>query len=63
MELYFFADEIVLLGASVRKMQKMIDICYKFVINPAETNWLYTNTCNSVSFDINGVAIQSISRS
>ena len=26
----FYADDIVLLGASARKMQKMIDICYKY---------------------------------
>ena len=25
-----YADDIVLLGASARKMQKMIDICYKY---------------------------------
>ena len=38
----FFADDIVLLNASERKMQKMIDICYKFgnkyciTLNPAK---------------------------
>ena len=26
----FYADDIVLLGTSARKMQKMIDICYKY---------------------------------
>ena len=26
----FYADDIVLLGASARKMQKMIDNCHKF---------------------------------
>ena len=55
-----------MLGASVRKMQKMIDICYKYgnkygiTFNLAKTNWIYTNTCNSVSFDVNGVAIQNV---
>ena len=26
----------------------------------AKTNWIYTNTCDSVSFDINGIAIQNV---
>ena len=65
-ESIFNANDIVLLGASVRKMQKMIDIYYKYgnkysiTLNTAKTNWMYTNTCNSVSFDINGVAIQNV---
>ena len=39
-------------------MQKMIDICYKYgnkygiTFNPIKTNWIYTNVCNNVSFDI-----------
>ena len=62
----FCADGIVFLGASASKMQKMIDICYKYgnkygiMLNPAKTNCLYTITCNSVSLDINDVAIQNV---
>ena len=62
----FYADDIVLLGASARKMQKMIDICYKYgnkygmTLNPAKTNWVYTSICNNALFDINGVAIQNV---
>ena len=62
----FYADDIVLLGASACKMQKIIDIYYKYgnkyciKLNPAKSNWIYTITCNSVSFDINGVAIQNV---
>ena len=52
----FYADDIVLLGASTRKMQKMIDICYKYgnkygiTLNPAKANWTYTKICNNMSF-------------
>ena len=55
-----------MLGASARKMQKMIDICYKYgnkygiTLNPAKKLDVYPNTCNSVSFEINGVAIQDV---
>ena len=62
----FYADDIVLLGASARKMQKMIDIYYKYgnkygiTLNLAKTNWIYTNTYNSMSFDINGIAMQNV---
>ena len=62
----FYADDIVLLGASARKMQKMISVCYKYgnkygiTLNPAKTNCIYTNVCNYVSFDIYGVAIQNV---
>ena len=61
----FYADDIVLLGASACKMQKMIDICYKYgnkygnTLNPAK-KWICTNICNSVSFDINGAVIQNV---
>ena len=43
----FYTDDIVFLGASARKMQKMIDICYKCAkkygneINPAKKLDIY----------------------
>ena len=62
----FYADDIVLLVASARKMLKMIEICYKYwnkygiTLHPAKTNWIYTNVYNNVLFDINGIVIQNV---
>ena len=62
----FYADDIVLLDASACKMQKMIDIYYKYrnkygtTLNPAKTNWIYINVCNNVLLNINGIVIQNI---
>ena len=47
-------------------MQKMIDICYKYgnkhgiILDPAKTNWIYSNICNNMSFDINDIVIQNV---
>ena len=62
----FYADDFVLFGASARKCIKMIEICYKYgnkygiTLIPAKTNYKYTNICNNVSFDINGIKIQNV---
>ena len=42
----FYADDIVLSRASARKMQRMIDICYKYgnkygiTLNPAKNEYI-----------------------
>ena len=59
----FYADDIVLLGASVDKMKRMLkicsDYCHKFgiCINPSKSKWLYTDVhCSNrnVVFEIDG---------
>ena len=59
----FYADDIVLLGASVDKMKRMLkicsDYCHKFdiCINPSKSKWLYTDVhCSNrnVVFEIVG---------
>ena len=45
----FYADDVVLLSGSVVNMQKMINICYDYVVkfgicfNPKKTKWVCTN--------------------
>ena len=65
----FYADDIVLVGASARKIQKMIDTwrsyCEKhgICLNPNKTKWLGTNVfneCTNVVFDINGIIIENV---
>ena len=47
----FYTGDIVLLGASTRKTQKMIEFGFKYAnkygitLNSAKTNWIYTNIC------------------
>ena len=65
----FYTDDIVLLGTSTSKIQKIIDICFKYgnkygiKLNRAKTNWMYTIVCNNVSFNINGYVIQNVGSS
>jgi hypothetical protein len=68
----FYADDIILLGGSVIKMQKMIDICCKYGLvygirfNPNKTNWFYTNVyndCLNVVFYMNDVVIKKVDKS
>ena len=63
----FYADDILLMSGSVRKMQKMIDMCaaygrmFGINFNPAKSKWLCTDTFNdsgNVSFDLNGNIIE-----
>ena len=71
-ELYFgtvfYADDIILLGTSVRKMKEMVKICcnyccrYGIHINPTKTKWMCTNvygTSENVDFKVNGVALEN----
>ena len=64
----FYADDIVLLGASVRKMRQMIKICCDYCnmhgicLNPSKTKWMCTNfygSSRTVSFEVNGTIIEN----
>jgi hypothetical protein len=63
----FYADDILLLGGSVRKMQKMLDICcdygnmYGITFNPTKSKWFCTDlfgSSSNVFFELNGYAVQ-----
>jgi hypothetical protein len=58
----FYADDIVLMGSSVKKVQKMLDICCKYgnecgiTFNPKKSKWYCTNhysDCCFVTFMLN----------
>ena len=64
----FYADDIVLLGASVIKAQQMLNICYTYCykygiyLNSAKSKWMYTdvhNKCKNVQFDLNGIKLKN----
>ena len=64
----FYADDIILLGASVRNMKEMVKICcnyccrYGIHINPTKTKWMCTNvysTSENVDFEVNGVTLEN----
>ena len=65
----FHADDIVLLGASVMKVQQMFNIrytyCYKYGIhlNSAKSKWMCTdvhNKCKGVQFDLIGIKLENV---
>ena len=65
----FYADDIALLGASVMKVQQMLNICntycYKYVIylNSAKSKWMCTDECSKckgVQFDLNGIKLENV---
>ena len=64
----FHADDIVLLGASVMKVQQMLNICYThcykygIYLNSAKSKWMSTdvqNKCKDVQFDLNGIKLEN----
>ena len=64
----FYADDVILLGASIRKMKEMVKICcnyccrYGIHINPTKTKWMCTNvygTSEIVDFEVNGVTLEN----
>ena len=64
----FYADDIILLGASERKMKEMVKICcnycctYGIHINPTKTKWMCINvygTSENVDFEVNGVTLEN----
>ena len=64
----FYADGIVLLGASVMKVQQMLNICYTYCnkygiyLNSAKSKWMCTdvhNKCKGVQFDLNGIKLEN----
>ncbi len=68
----FYADDIVLLGASVRKMKEMVKVCcdycrkYGIHINPNKTKWMCTDVYGSsknVDFEVNGVKLENTGKS
>jgi hypothetical protein len=63
----FYADDILLMGASVRKVQKMIEKCgdygrkYGISFNPKKSKWFCTKVygnCDNVNFMLNGDVIE-----
>ncbi len=63
----FYADDIVLMGASRRKVQRMVDICseygemYGISFNPTKSKWFYTGVfddCRDVTFALGGSVIE-----
>ena len=65
----FYADDIVLLGASVMKVQQMLNICYTYCykygiyLNSAKSKWMCTdvhNKCKGVQFDLNGIKLENV---
>ena len=65
----FYADDIVLLGASVMKVQQMSNICYTYFykygiyLNSAKSKWMCTdvhNKCKGVQFDLNGIKLENV---
>jgi hypothetical protein len=64
----FYADDIVLLGASARKMRQMLKICceycakYGICINPKKTKWMCTDVygvSDNVIFEVNGDTLEN----
>ena len=64
----FYADDIILLGASVRKLKEMVKICcnycfkYGIYINPTKTKWMCTNvygTSENVDFEVSVVTLEN----
>ena len=65
----FYADDMVLLGASVMKVQQMLNICYTYCykygiyLNSAKSKWMCTdvhNKCKGVQFDLNGIKLENV---
>ena len=65
----FYADEIVLLGASIMKVQQMLNICYAYCykygiyLNSAKSKWMCTdvhNKCKGVQFDLNSIKLENV---
>ena len=65
----FYADDIVLLGASLMKVQQMLNICYTYCykygiyLNSAKSKWMcpdLRNKCKGVQFDLNGIEFENI---
>ena len=65
----FYADDIVLLGASVMKVQQMLNIChtncykYGICLNSAKSKWICTdvhNKCKDVQIDLNGIKLENV---
>ena len=65
----FYADDIVLLGASVMKVQQMLNICYTYCnkygicLNLAKSKWMCADVHNKskgVQFDLNGIKLENV---
>ena len=65
----FYADDIMLLGASVMKVQQMLNICYTYCnkygiyLKSAKSKWMCTdvrNKCKGVQFDLNGIKLENV---
>ena len=64
----FYADDIVLLGASAEKMKRILKLCYDccnmfgICINPSKSKWYYTDVHNpnrNVVFEINDTIVEN----
>ena len=65
----FYADDIVLVGASKMKVQQMLNICYTYCykygmyLNSAKSKWMCTdvhNKCKGVQFDLKGKKLENV---
>jgi hypothetical protein len=65
----FYADDILLMSASKRKMQRMVDICHEYGVkfgisfNASKSKWFTTDVddkYNDVVFQLGGVAIEHV---